>query len=157
MQISSAGTDQASRAAGFTLIEILVVLVILGLAMAVVVPAVSKGIGQSLDDNARTVQLALRKARADAVLSQRSTAVLINTSGKSLRSEYDRNSTALSSRLSLRATGALSERTDSSTGIRFFPDGSSTGGRVMLSLEASSATVNVDWLTGRVSIQQGAN
>ena len=36
--------------------------------------------------------------------------------------------------------------------IRFFPDGSSTGGRVTLSGDSVRFLVDVDWLTGKVSI-----
>ena len=37
--------------------------------------------------------------------------------------------------------------------IRFFPDGSSTGGRVTLALGERDYHIDVDWLTGRVSIR----
>lgn len=158
MQMSSAGNDRRiARLAGFTLIEVLVVLMILGLTMAVVVPAVSKGFGNSLDENARTVQLALRKARSAAVLQQRSMAVLVDLNAKSVRQEYSKRTSDISERLSLRVSGAASEQSGSVAGIRFFPDGSSTGGRVMLAVDGESVSVNVDWLTGRVSIVQGAN
>ena len=36
--------------------------------------------------------------------------------------------------------------------IRFFPDGSSTGGRVELSARGDRFLVNVDWLTGKVDV-----
>ena len=36
--------------------------------------------------------------------------------------------------------------------IRFFPDGSSTGGRVTLMVGERSYAVDVDWLTGRVRV-----
>jgi hypothetical protein len=36
--------------------------------------------------------------------------------------------------------------------IRFFPDGSSTGGRIGLSRNDRRAAVAVDWLTGLVSV-----
>jgi general secretion pathway protein H len=36
--------------------------------------------------------------------------------------------------------------------IRFFPDGSSTGGRVMIAAGNEKLSVDVNWLTGRVSI-----
>src|SRR5690606_5054856 len=49
MPISSVGSDHRAPESGFTLIEVLVVLVILALAMAVVVPAIGKGVGGSLD------------------------------------------------------------------------------------------------------------
>jgi len=38
-------------------------------------------------------------------------------------------------------------------GIRFYPDGSSTGGRITLSAGERKYLVDVDWLTGRVSIE----
>ena len=40
--------------------------------------------------------------------------------------------------------------------IRFFPDGSSTGGGVALSLGAERYDILVDWLTGGVSVHAGA-
>jgi general secretion pathway protein H len=36
--------------------------------------------------------------------------------------------------------------------IRFYPDGSSTGGRVTVSSGERKYQVDVDWITGRVSI-----
>jgi general secretion pathway protein H len=40
--------------------------------------------------------------------------------------------------------------------ITFAPDGSSSGGRVVLRAGANAVTVLVDWLTGRVSITYAA-
>jgi general secretion pathway protein H len=36
--------------------------------------------------------------------------------------------------------------------IRFFPDGGSTGGRITLAAGERKYDVDVDWLTGRVTI-----
>lgn len=36
--------------------------------------------------------------------------------------------------------------------IRFFPDGSSTGGRLELSAQGDRYLLNVDWLTGQVDV-----
>src|SRR5690554_4994532 len=57
--------------AGFTLIEMLVVLTILALVMAVVVPAINRGMTVTANDIARDVQIGLRKARSDAVTQQK--------------------------------------------------------------------------------------
>ena len=43
----------------------------------------------------------------------------------------------------------LSERVGQ---IRYFPDGSSTGGRIRLAREGWQADVRSDWLTGLVSV-----
>jgi general secretion pathway protein H len=40
--------------------------------------------------------------------------------------------------------------------IRFNPDGSSTGGRIVLADGHRSIDIGVDWLTGRVSIANGS-
>jgi general secretion pathway protein H len=39
-------------------------------------------------------------------------------------------------------------------GIRFFADGSSTGGRIELELLGERATINVRWATGAVTIER---
>jgi general secretion pathway protein H len=41
---------------------------------------------------------------------------------------------------------------DKKGSIRFYPDGSSTGGRITLAVKERKYLVDVDWLTGRVSI-----
>jgi general secretion pathway protein H len=46
---------------------------------------------------------------------------------------------------------AQSEQIQDKTGnIRFFPDGSSTGGRITISAGERREDVDVDWLSGRV-------
>ena len=48
---------------------------------------------------------------------------------------------------------ARSEVTSETIGqIRFFPDGSATGGRIGLALDGQQVEVVVDWLTGLVSV-----
>ena len=40
--------------------------------------------------------------------------------------------------------------------ITFYPDGSSTGGRVTLRDEDNGYVVDVDWLTGRIDVRETA-
>jgi general secretion pathway protein H len=50
---------------------------------------------------------------------------------------------------------ARREQIDETQGrIRFFPDGTSTGGAVRLRREARAYEVAVDWFDGRVSIDE---
>ena len=50
---------------------------------------------------------------------------------------------------------ATAELVDETTGrIRFFPDGSSTGGYIALLDNRLELRVNVDWLTGRITIEE---
>jgi len=43
---------------------------------------------------------------------------------------------------------------DDTGGIRFFPDGSSTGGRISVARGQRTLVVEVDWLLGRVSVNE---
>ena len=66
----------------------------------------------------------------------------------------DPKSYSLPKRLNLALFTAQSELVREKTGgIRFFPDGTSTGGRVTVSAGESKQIVDVDWVTGRVAIQ----
>jgi general secretion pathway protein H len=59
----------------------------------------------------------------------------------------------LNGALELGLETARSELVDAGSGqIRFFPDGSSTGGRITVMMQEQRAEVVVDWLTGQVDI-----
>ena len=59
----------------------------------------------------------------------------------------------LPSGMKLGITSAKEDQVNSHTGrIRFFPDGSSTGGHITLQREQRQWRVNVAWLTGAVSV-----
>ena len=53
-------------------------------------------------------------------------------------------------------TAHTEQISDDAGNIRFFPDGSSTGGEIVLGDGRSKFHVQVDWLTGRVSILDAA-
>ncbi len=54
--------------------------------------------------------------------------------------------------MKMEVTAADSEkRSPSIAGIRFYPNGSSTGGTIDLKMEGRAYEIRVNWLTGRVS------
>src|SRR5690606_3160869 len=58
----------------------------------------------------------------------------------------------------LRLTTAQQELTGEKTGgIRFFPDGSSTGGNIAVVLGEREWKINVGWLTGEVTLDKPDN
>lgn len=135
---------------GFTLLETLVVLVILALALAVVVPAVSSGLGTSLNDVARDMHTGLRKTRSEAVNLQHSTLFVLDLDAHAFRAGDD-SVRDIPRAFELHARTASREMRDGMAGIRFYPDGSSSGGRVGISEEDAYVWLEVDWLTGRVT------
>jgi general secretion pathway protein H len=137
---------------GFTLIEILVVLAILGVVLGLMIghgPMRSRG----LEARAAAGALAqtLRAARARAIATDHDVAVAIDPAGH--RFAMDGGAANL-----FAADLAVSVLPPALPGpgpvrlIRFGPDGSATGGAVLLGTGSRRVGISVEWLTGRVSV-----
>jgi general secretion pathway protein H len=146
-------TERASLAdraiAGFTLVEMIVVLAILGLIAAVTLPAVTtptdsvrlRAVGSDLLG-------ALRLTRAAAISRHAEMALVLDLEARTLQSPVVRE-TRFASDIGVGMVIAEPERTSPSRGaFRFFPDGSSTGGDIRLQLARREARICVSWLTG---------
>lgn len=140
---------------GFTMIELLLVLLLLGLVYALVAPGLTEG-SVGLEMKAATRQLAagLRKARSTAVTERRDALVTLDVEGRAFSVTGDPKTYALPERMELALFTAQSEQVQDKVGaIRFFPDGTSTGGRITIGFGESKQHIDVDWVTGRVTIQ----
>jgi general secretion pathway protein H len=140
--------------AGFTLIELLVVLVIMAMAYALASPMISSGVsGTELKASARQLAAGLRKARSDAVSRRRESALTLNVEGHQFQLSGDQRVYRLPASVSIKLFTAQSELANNTTGsIRFFPDGGSTGGRITVASHDRKYDVDINWLTGQVSI-----
>jgi general secretion pathway protein H len=141
------------RARGFTLVELLVVMAIAAVAMTAVPTLFSAAFpGLEMKSAARRTAATLRLARESAIRRGEETAVLVDLEHHRLTLEGYR-ALSLPDRLSLRLDAASSELIDAQRGtIRFFPDGSSTGGRLVLSHGGHGYQIGVTWLTGRIEL-----
>jgi general secretion pathway protein H len=143
------------RSLGFTLVELLVVLAIATLLLAAVPPLISAALpGVELKAAARRTMASLRLAREAAIRSGVDTALLVDVEERRLELPGFR-AVAFPKRVEMHLEAASREMLDDNRGaIRFFPDGSSTGGRIVLARgetgERSGYQVGVTWLTGRV-------
>jgi general secretion pathway protein H len=129
------------RTGGFTLIEMIVVLVVLGLALTLVLthgPMHSQRL--DLDAAARQVSGALRLARSRAIAQDRAVAVAFGARGY----QIDRDAPVIWS-------ADVSPNGDRV--ISFSPDGGSSGGRIVLRGGEREVAIGVDWLTGRVLVR----
>lgn len=142
---------------GFTLLEVLVVLVLGVTAYGLVVRFAAGGVsGAELRGAARSVAAGLRDARGTAIARQEPIALAVDLEGRSIAVEGSTRQRKLPDQLQLQLYTAQSEIVDERRGsIRFYPDGSSTGGRLTLEAGERRLAVDVDWLTGRVSIRDG--
>jgi general secretion pathway protein H len=147
-------------AAGFSLIEMLVVLVIIGLLAGV---ATLTGTGRShaeLISSAREVAGLLRETRARAGNANRPQRVVADVGLNRLwadTAEASGHVVAVPRALRISLITIDAEALSSARGaILFFPDGSSTGGGVRLEpahRQGGTIIVSVDWLTGQVAIE----
>lgn len=139
---------------GFTLLELMVVLVI-GVMLFTLVPPLLSGIGTTTDLRAAARQLiaGLRSARSEAITRQREAVLTMDLEERRFGVTGNPRRYSLPKGIVLELVTAESERLDDRVGaIRFFPDGSSTGGRITLSDQRIAYEVDVDWLTGRVRL-----
>lgn len=138
---------------GFTLFELLAVLTIVAIVLGVVMHLMPAGAGASgVRAGAADLANALRSVRVSAINTQREQVALIDVERRQVRFSHTRGSVTLDRSLKLSVTSADSERTGGSgAGIRFYPNGSSSGGTVVLRKGQLAYDVRVNWLTGKVS------
>ncbi|MGQ9659779.1 MAG: GspH/FimT family pseudopilin [Thermochromatium sp.] len=140
-------------ARGFTLVELLVVMAIAAVMMTAVPTLLAVALpGLEMKSAARRTATILRLARESAIRRGEETSVLVDLERHRLTLTGQR-SLSLPERLSLRLEAASSELIDAQRGtIRFFPDGSSTGGRLVLAHGGQGYQIGVTWLTGRIEL-----
>lgn len=139
---------------GFTLIEVLVTLLLATLIISTVPPMLT-GTISSTETRAAARQLAagLRHARSQAIATQQETALMLDLEQRRFRTTSGRHDIRLAEDLDLTLTTTDSEVAGPDQGnIRFFPDGSSTGGRIEVADQKHRYTLDVDWLTGRIEL-----
>jgi general secretion pathway protein H len=148
-------TSQAEtgRSAGFTLLELLVVITILGLALALISghgPLRSAG----LEGKGAAADLAggLREARARAIAQNRPVDLALDVGAHRWRID-GQPMRAVPPAFAITVLTVKGEvRNDSVAAIRFEPDGSSTGGRIGLADGRRKFAIDIDWLTGNVRV-----
>ena len=135
-------------ASGFTLIETLVVLAVLGLMVTVLL---SRGLTRSasidLRAAARTLTDTLRHARGQAIASDRPVRVSVADMRGVLDGTARRNRAGA---ISLAVHSPPDDPHDDAV-LRFAPDGSANDARIVLDEAHERISIRVDWLTGRIT------
>jgi general secretion pathway protein H len=138
---------------GFTLLEMLVVLMLMALIAAVTIPTFSGVSTTELKTAAREVAAGLRLARGQAIAQRTESVLELDVVARSFRVPPDPRVHALPSGIDLKLFTAQRDlSTDQVGAVRFYPDGGSNGGRITLAAGERKLDVDVDWLTGRVAI-----
>jgi general secretion pathway protein H len=137
-------------AQGFTLFEVLIVVVVLAAVYALVVPAVAPRLAGSPDEAGRRLASALRQAQATALAAGGETVVTFDAAQGLWTATERTERLSRGIRIARVEVPPIGRLADGRTAVRFFADGSSTGGRIELADGRQSTVVAVDWLTGRV-------
>jgi general secretion pathway protein H len=145
-----------NRQRGFTLIEMIAVLML----VALVAGAVAFSLGSNLKGvktkaAVRDLTAAMRYTRGLAIVQHEQRALEIDVDARTYQAP-NRPLVELPEGLDMKLLTAATEQTGDSKGlIRFFPDGSSSGGRVTLRRDDYEWRVEIAWLTGEVRMEEG--
>jgi general secretion pathway protein H len=161
--------------AGFTLLEILLVLTIIGMASALVVPNITNFESRTFDAQIRQANSLLNYARRIAVVKGQPAVVsfIINSDGsKDTRVERSKDTSerrispvgewhSEGIQLKFRDSSDREVEIEDRIDITFFPEGGSTGGTLLISLadaaEGESIAIQIDPFTGRIDTTSVGN
>jgi general secretion pathway protein H len=153
MQTSPVEHWRSQSQAGFTLLELIVVLAILALTSGAIMYSSSSSLGtarfRSLLVNTSAM---LAEGRTDAIKNMRERVFRVDVRNRRLGYLDRKEAIVLPPGVELRAVLAASETwKDGTNGIRFYPSGGSSGGTLTFSYQGSDYEIRVNWLTGNVS------
>jgi general secretion pathway protein H len=140
---------------GFTLLELMVVLFIMVLGFSIVGINLSSGNNATAHQRAaRDIVSALRYARGSALMSHKETAVTFDLNDNSYTVNNRDKIYVIPETIKVTVTTTQSQLLGQQRGsIRFFADGSSTGGRVSLKRGENVWQININWLTGQIELK----
>ncbi|WP_455201312.1 GspH/FimT family protein [Kaarinaea lacus] len=138
---------------GFTLLELLMVLVLLSLMVIVVPPSLSRSTTAELKILTQQLASALRYTRSKAIAAKAEATFNLDVEERWYQYPGVPHGQQFPESLRVKFTAARKEFVDSTTGaIRFYPDGSSTGGEIEISQMNRVQTITVSWITGKVKV-----
>lgn len=143
---------QAYRKNGFTLLEMLVVITIIALMTTIVGLNMRGKQGTDLDSVGRTLVADLRYVRSKALVGSADSALTFDVASRKYFSRDATIDRSLAQEISIAVT--VDERDIGGTRGRivFYPDGSSSGGKIRLIKNGRQLEVVTTWLNGYVSI-----
>ena len=143
---------------GFSLLELVLVLMVLGLSGLIVLPNVEKGLrDRDLRRSALALAAAARDLRSQALHKGMPQALVLNVSEGSYR--IARNEVHFPSNVKIASVAGGEVLGDGSRQFLFFPNGSTFGGRIDLfsGADSTSYSIRLHPLTGTIDVMRGDN
>jgi general secretion pathway protein H len=157
MPISVCNSPQAARIQrGFTLLELLLVLTIIGMASVLVVPNVGNLDSRSFAVQVRQANSLLNHARRMAVVQGQPQSVhfiLEDGASENPVSGAASDNEWRSERIQLRVIDSTDQERDIDDRfeVTFYPEGGSSGGSLQFELDGQQAVIHIDPFTGRIN------
>ncbi len=148
--------------AGFTLAEMLVVLAILAITAALSMPLTRQSVAsQDFNTFSRSLAGLLREARLQAISQNRETVVTLDfdkrvaalVGGEKTKSG---RRVSIPEKMTVSAVTARGDVSRESATFRFFADGGATGGKIRLTSGSLERQIEINWLTGNISLGDGS-
>lgn len=154
--ITATGNKGHGRhASGFTLIEMLAVIVLIAIAVSVTAVSLHGRSRGQLQAAAQRVAAGLRDTRTRAMATGKPQWFPVDLRARTFAAP-GRDPRSLPAGASLHVTSAAEEGTQPGIArIGYYPDGSSSGGNITLGEAHRSLRMDVDWLTGAVTVSNG--
>lgn len=150
---SLAGSE---RERGFSLMELMLAMLLFGIFSALALPRFEQLFTrQHTSATVRSIVNSFYLARTTSINTQATTEVVFDLQNQRLFESARKRFIHLPADVQITLLSADTEaRAGGIAGFRFYPDGSNTGGRVVLNTEGFSYAIDLDWLTGRVSLYE---
>jgi general secretion pathway protein H len=143
------------HARGFSLVELLLVLLLVAVGSALVVPAIDRGIQKRVvREKAMELAAVARQLRARALREGEIRTLTVDAEEKSYR-PGDEGKVFLPAAVDFSAVQGGEPLGGGARRFVFFPNGSILGGALTLRGSLSSYTVRLESLSGRVVVEQG--
>jgi general secretion pathway protein H len=144
--------SRLGASAGFTMLELLVVIAVLSLVIAIALPYLpQRSSVATVQTSARAIAGGLREARSQAIHQSQPATFALDVASRRWWLSSGRSGKLPDDLAITIETGRNLVRTSQVAMIRFLPDGSSSGGRIELRAAGARVSLAVDWLTGAVS------
>ena len=148
--------------AGFTLLELIIVLAILAMGSVLLIPSIGNMSSRTYTAQVREVNSLLNFARRTAVVTgQAASAQFLpelengdstQPTSETVRSDLGRDNVWHARGIELAYEDSTDQRIDVEEGVTvtFFPEGGSTGGSLILTLDSREAIISIDPFSGKV-------
>jgi len=136
---------------GFTLLELLIVITIFACMSTLVGVNLHGRESTDLGSVARTLMTDLRYVRSRAMVNNLDTELIFDVSANTYASRQAKIDRSLPETMTLRLTFDRRDIAGTRGRIVFYPDGSSSGGEIRLSMDGRMMEVATSWLNGYVT------